>query len=314
MQAAQPDKSRGSARIETGDDPLPVARSVVGGILMGLANLVPGVSGGTMILVMGLYDEFITSVADVTRLRFTRRNVTFLTIVGAAAVISIVALAGTLSRAVTLHKGAMFSLFIGLTLGGAPLLVRMLERFTASSILGVVLGLGLMVAVASTNEGPRDKAAIREALTPGEFVVEPDYPRDLVAGALGMSAMVLPGVSGAYMLLVLHRYEAILASISLAKDYAVSLGREGDPLIFLRVVIPTGLGAAAGLILLSNLLKWMLHRHEKVTLGLLLGILLGSVVGIWPFDRTSEATDYLLGSGLAVAGFMCTLLLSRIRI
>ena len=64
---------------------LPVVRSVAGGFLMGLANLVPGVSGGTMIVVTGLYDEFITSIADVTRLRFSRRNVTFLAIVGAAA-------------------------------------------------------------------------------------------------------------------------------------------------------------------------------------------------------------------------------------
>ena len=65
--------------------PLPVARSLIGGALMGLANLVPGVSGGTMILVMGLYDAFISSIADVTRLRRTRRNALVLVLVGRAA-------------------------------------------------------------------------------------------------------------------------------------------------------------------------------------------------------------------------------------
>ncbi len=130
--------------------PLPVFRASIGGVLMGLANLVPGVSGGTMILVMGLYDDFISSIADITRLRFTRRNVVFMAIVGASAVVAIAALAGTLSRAVTLHRSAMFALFIGLTLGGVPLLVRMLGRPTVSSGFGLVLGLALMILVVAT--------------------------------------------------------------------------------------------------------------------------------------------------------------------
>jgi len=292
--------------------PLPVVRSVIGGVLMGLANLVPGVSGGTMILVTGLYDEFISSLADVTRLKFTKRNITFLVIVGCAAVVAVVALAGTLSRAVTLHRSAMFSLFIGLTLGGAPLLIRMLKGITVASVVGVVVGLGIMITVAATKEKPPDKDNIRAATATGEFVINADYPRDVAAGALGMSAMVLPGISGAYMLLVLNRYETILASISVGKDYALSLGRDGNALDFLRVIIPTAIGAVISLVFLSNLLKWMLHRHEKVTLGLLLGILLGSVIGIWPFEAGSQAGDYALGVLLAAAGFACTAFLSRI--
>lgn len=279
---------------------------------MGMANLVPGVSGGTMILVMGLYDEFISSVADVTRFRFTRRNITFLAVVGGAAVVVIATLAGTLSRAVTLHQSAMFSLFIGLTLGGVPLLVRLLKGPSASSMIGVALGLSLMIVIALTNDEPPDAPGLKAAVAAGEFVVNHHYPRDLAAGALGMSAMVLPGISGAYMLLVLDRYETILASISLAKDYALSMGRRGDAAVFLSVLIPTAIGAIVSLVCLSNVLKWMLRRHEKPTLGLLLGILLGSVVGIWPFDATSHAADYAVGALLALAGFVFTALVARI--
>ena len=246
---------------------------------MGLANLVPGVSGGTMILVVGLYEEFIASLADVTRLKFTRRSIGFLAIVGFAAVVAIAALAGTLSRAVILHRNAMFSLFIGLTLGGTPLLIKMLKGFTASSIIGVAAGLAIMITIATTKSEPPDEVAIKAAVAEGQFVIEPAYSRDVAAGALGMSAMVLPGVSGAYMLLILGRYETILASIAIAKAYALSLGSEGDPRAFLRVVIPAAVGAVLSLVFLSNLLKWLLHRYEKVTLGVLLGILLGSVKG-----------------------------------
>lgn len=291
--------------------PLPVFRASIGGVLMGLANLVPGVSGGTMILVMGLYDDFISSIADITRLRFTRRNVVFMAIVGASAIVAIAALAGTLSRAVTLHRSAMFALFIGLTLGGVPLLVRMLGRWTVSSVLGLVLGLALMILVAATRNEPPDKSAIREAVASGSFPIEPDYATDVGAGALGMSAMVLPGVSGAYMLLVLGRYETILASIALAKDFALSMGNKGD-LTFLRILFPVAIGAILSIVLLSNFLKWMLHRHKKATLGTLLGILLGSVIGIWPFDASAQLADYATGGLLTVAGLIFTLSLSRI--
>jgi len=291
--------------------PLPVTRTLIGGILMGLANLVPGVSGGTMILVTGLYDEFITSIADVTRLKFTRRNVAFLCIVGAAALVAVATLAGTLSRAVTLHRSAMYALFIGLTLGGAPLLIRMIGRFNAATVAGVVLGLGVMILIAATSEDRPDSEAVRALVATGNFDVNPAYVRDVFAGALGMSAMVLPGVSGAYMLLILQRYETILAAISLAKKYVLS-GGDGDAGTFLAVIIPTAVGAIISLVLLSNALKWLLHRYEKVTLGFLLGILFGSVVGIWPFEASSNAFDYGLGLALAAAGFVATTLLARI--
>jgi putative membrane protein len=292
--------------------PLPLVRTGLAGILMGLANLVPGISGGTMIVVMGLYDEFITAVADATRLRFSKRNLLFLTIVCGTALIAVASLAGTLSRAVTLHRSAMFSLFIGMTLGGVPLLVKMLGRLTKAASIGIVFGLALMVVIAVTNEPPPDRQAVEDAVAAGEFVVEPNYPRDLLAGVLGMSAMVLPGVSGAYMLLILGRYEAILAAISMAKSFLLSGGGDGDAAVCLNVVIPVGIGAIVSLVALSNVLKWMLHRYQSFTVGALLGILLGSVVGIWPFDASTQLGDYVIGVALAIAGFAATAVLSRL--
>lgn len=300
-----------SKRIEPKGPPLPVFRAGVGGVLMGLAMLVPGVSGGTMILVTGLYDEFITSIADVTRFRLTRRNLLFLAIVGGAALVAIALLAGTLSRAVTLHRSAMFSLFIGLTLGGVPLLLRLLGRPTWSAWGGLVFGIALMLAIVLTKTEPPDRAAIKAAVAAGNLPIIPDYATDVFAGALGMSAMVLPGVSGAYMVLVLGRYETILASISAAMAYARSAGSEGS-LEFLRVLLPVAIGAVLGILLLSNFLKWMLHHHAKPTLGALLGILLGSVVGIWPFEADSQVNDYLFGGILAVVGLIATVSLSRL--
>ncbi|MCO6439106.1 MAG: DUF368 domain-containing protein [Phycisphaerae bacterium] len=292
--------------------PVPILRTSIAGVLMGLANLVPGISGGTMIVVMGLYDTFIDSVADAARLRFTRRSLLFLGLLVMVVALTIVLLSGAVVRLVTLHQSAMYALFIGLTLGGAPQLTGMIGGKPASAIAGVVVGFGLMVLIATTGPESVDRAAIKEAVAAGTLVVQPSYARDFFAGVLGMSAMVLPGVSGAYMLLVLGRYETILASISLAKSWVLSAGREGDVAAIFGVIIPTAIGAALSLVGFSNLLKWLLHRHRRPTLGVLLGILLGSVVGIWPFDATSTGADFATGAGLAVVGFLTTLGLSRI--
>jgi len=230
----------------------------------------------------------------------------------------------------------MFSLFIGLTLGGVPTLVRMLgqsrkdrceprtsvraaprTRLTRSplpspAVVGLTLGLGVMVLIAVTREESPNRDAIRQAVAAGSYVVEPLYGRDFCAGIVGMSAMILPGISGAYMLLIMGRYETILAAIALFKQYATSLGGEGDPAVFLRVIVPTWLGAMSSLVLFSNFIKWMLHRYERFSIGLLLGILLGSVIGIWPFDAASTFADYVTGLATAAAGFALTTGLSRL--
>jgi putative membrane protein len=185
----------------------------------------------------------------------------------------------------------------------------MLRPIKTASIAGLILGLALMVAVKVADQKKPDQAQVLN----GSVMVEPAYGRDVVAGVLGISSMVLPGISGAYMLLVLGRYETILAAIALLKDWTTSFGKEGDLIAALQVVIPVAIGAVLGLVTLSNLLKWMLHRVAATTLGFLLGVLLGSVIGIWPFDSASRPADFGIGVVLAGAGFLGTWRLSMIK-
>ena len=119
--------------------PLVAIRLALTGAMMGLANLVPGVSGGTIVLVMGYYDEFIGSIADATRRRFTKRNIIFLAILFGAAALSIMLCAGPMGDKLKDHPAMMRSLFIGLTLGGVPLLYGMIKPLdTKSTILAKV--------------------------------------------------------------------------------------------------------------------------------------------------------------------------------
>lgn len=299
-----------------GLQPVAWLRGAIGGFLMGMANLVPGVSGGTMILIIGLYDAFISAIADITRLRFTRHNVMLIGIIGTAAGLAIVLLAGPLRNLVVLQPTAMYALFIGMTLGGVPLLWRMMSPPKLASILALAAGFLLIVGVAASSSGrsrltKEDKTRIKELVRQGEFPIKSDIPLDLAAGVLGMSAMVLPGISGAYMLLLLGRYEQILGAIAAMKDYALSLGQKGDPTA-LAVLIPVAIGSLVSLVGVTNVLKWLLHHREKQTVGLLLGILIGSVIMLVPMMEFDAASDYAVAGLLLPIGFAATIVLGRI--
>ncbi len=250
-------------------------RSLFGGALMGVANLVPGISGGTMLLAVGVYPQFIRGIAEVTTLRFKPRTLALLgAIIGAGAIV-IVALAGPVKTLVVDHRWVMYSLFIGLTLGGVPVVWRLLRPFTAAAGAGTAAGILVMAAMAVVQPGAAGAAG------------DHSYGLLFFAGLAGASAMILPGVSGGYLLLILGQYITILRAIDDGKKAV--LGSSGPDWAALaapmHVFVPVGLGVAIGVIGVSNLLRVLLARFEKATLGVLLGLLLGAVLGLWPFQQ-----------------------------
>lgn len=312
-----------------------LVRSGFGGVLMGLANLVPGISGGTMLLAAGIYPRFIGAIAEISTLKFRAPSLTVLAAVGASAVLAIALLAGPVKVLVVEHRWVMYSLFIGLTLGGVPIVWGMIRRSTRGVVLGAVFGfagMGLLGYVQSQGGG-------------GSHASNVVY--FFLAGVAGASAMILPGVSGAYLLLVLGVYIPILDAIDRFRA-ALSGGDTGALVdLFLNPILPVGLGVVIGIVLVSNLLQRLLRRFEKPTLGVLLGLLLGAVLGLWPFQRgrmplvgeriegravTSEwlvelamqpdkwptefysprAVQFAGALGLVLAGFCTTVLIARL--
>lgn len=254
------------------------ARSVVGGVLMGLANLVPGISGGTMLLAAGIYPRFIRAIAEVTTLRLRLPSLVVLGSVAAAAVVAIGLLAGVVKDLVVAHRWIMYSLFIGLTLGGIPVIWKMVPRRSGSFWGGVAGGFVAMALLAwAQMQGLGTGGA-----EGGSFFML------CLAGVAGAGAMILPGVSGGYLLLVLGQYVAILGGIDTLTDGL----RAGDMAAVtdatLGVVLPVGIGVLVGIVGVSNLLERLLARFELPTLGALLGLLLGAVAGLWPFQAGVE--------------------------
>lgn len=242
---------------------------------MGLANLVPGISGGTMLLAAGVYPRFISAIAEITTLRFRPRSLLLLgTIVGSAA-LAILLLAGLMRSLVVEQRWIMYSIFIGLTLGGLPLVWRLAKPATPALVAGTAASFLFMVAM-------------QTGLGAGGVGNDASSIFLFLSGLAAASAMILPGVSGGYLLLILGQYESILGSVDSLKR-----GLFGGPdveliLDSMSVVVPVGIGVVAGVVGVSNLLRWLLDRYAKATLGALLGLLLGAVVGLWPFQRPVE--------------------------
>ena len=252
-----------------------IVRGVVGGVMMGLANLVPGISGGTMLVATGVYTRFINAIAEVSTFKFRLGSLVTLACVVGSAVAAIVLLAGPVKDLVIDQRWIMYSLFIGLTLGGLPVVWQMAKPGTRSLWVGAACGFLAMAGLAYFQQYAGGTGGSEHT----------GWVMMLVAGGAGASAMILPGVSGGYLLLVLGVYVPILGAIS---DCKSAIGSSdwaalGEPA--LDVVLPLSIGVVIGIVGVSLILKMLLSLAPKPTLGVLLGLLVGAVIGLFPFQE-----------------------------
>lgn len=247
-------------------------RLALGGVLMGLANLVPGISGGTMLVAAGVYRRFIEAISDLSRLRLRIGPLLTVAVVAGAAILSIAIFASLVSEALLRMRWAMYAAFIGLTLGGAPVIWRLLRPASVGAWIGAAAGAAGMIAITwlQSGEVSGDRAGGAGML--------------MLGGAAGAAAMILPGVSGAYLLLLLGQYRPILEAIRSGASAAAS-GDWNAAVDAGFTLAPVAIGVAIGLVAVSNLLRWLLRRYEKATLGVLLGLLIGAPAGLYPFKE-----------------------------
>lgn len=287
--------------------PRQIARGIAGGALMGLANLVPGISGGTMLLAAGVYPQCIDAFSRVATLRPERKGVALLLAVAGAGAVVILLLAGTVRDLVLAHRWAMYSVFLGSTLGGIGPLWRLMGRRDGKSWVGAAVGLSAMVATSVLPAGP---SAADSAQAPILFL----------AGLGAFAAMILPGLSGGYVLVLSGQYVPILGAVDRLKSIAL----EGDGALLeallgpAQVLVPFALGGMLALAGISSLVRLMLERQRSLMLGFLLGLLAGAVLGLWPFADAGSGLVMpgpslaLAASALALLGFLCTSAIARI--
>lgn len=236
------------------------------GLLMGAADIVPGVSGGTVAFITGIYDRLLGSIRAVD-IAFFRRVLRgdiagawqhvdggFLLALVAGIATSVVSLARVISWLLDHHPVPLWAAFFGLILASALLLMREVERWNIQRLASFILGVGVAVTI---------------ALSP-VMNLEAGLPGIFVAGFLSICAMILPGISGSFILVLLGMYSTVLAAL---KGFDIGF------------IVVFAAGAASGLMCFSRFLHWLLHRYHQATMALLTGFLFGSLMVVWPWKQ-----------------------------
>ncbi len=269
-----------------------VLLNVLRGFVIGIANVIPGVSGGTLAVVLGIYERLITSIDRLFRLRtgwFVSGVFVFQVLLGAG--IGIVALAHFMEGLLERYPYGMAFLFIGLILGSIPSLLGQLEvpRVSTGGVVAFVLAFAVVVLTSAGAEG------LGLQYLPGGFRTLGLF---FLSGVAGAAAMVIPGISGSFVLVLLGTYTAVL--------YAVNT----RDLLFLGVI---ALGAILGIVVVTRLIAYLLRRFHRTTYSAIIGLVVGSVVALWP--GVPEGESVFLSLALFVAGAGLALLFgSRARL
>ena len=272
---------------------------IVRGFCMGAADVVPGVSGGTIALVFGIYEMLVHQVrtAADAGLRMVRLDLPgladglkrlewgFLVPLAVGIVAAVLTLAGTIRHQLDTNPTDMAGLFFGLVAASILVAMRTIGRVDNTRLL-VLFGSAAVTFVVLGARGG-------EVTDPQWFVV-------VAAGALAICAMILPGISGSFILLMLGMYDYVLGAID-DRDLAV--------------VALFGIGAVVGLSAFSHVLDWSLRRHHDTVLAALVGLMAGSLRVLWPWPEGTDSArlaappaDDLLGpTALAVVGAVAVL-------
>ena len=247
----------------------------VKGACMGAADVIPGVSGGTIAFIMGIYDEFVGSLASVNaeavRLLFSGKikafwkhiNGNFLLSLIIGIGVSVVALAGLMQMLLSDFPIPTWAFFFGLIVASSIFIIRGISGWKLKEVIFLVFGvvLGVVVCTLSPTKTP-------DALW---FI--------FLSGAIAICAMILPGISGSFILLILGKYQYVMECIS----ELVSGVNIGSNLVIIGVFL---IGAVVGILGFSKFLHWLLARWHKETLIVLAGFIIGSLVKVWPWSNT----------------------------
>jgi len=240
------------------------------GVAMGAADVIPGVSGGTIAFITGIYEELINSIKAIypnglkLLLKFQivpfwkEINGNFLASLVGGIAFSIITLARLLKFLLEQYPIMIWSFFFGLIVASAIYVFRSVKQWNAAVALASVTG--VIIAAVITSIVPA------EANTSWYFII--------FSGAIAICAMILPGISGSFILVLLGMYKFILDALSSFE---------------LPVILLFILGAIIGIVSFSNLLSWLLRKFHDLTIGLLAGFMFGSLNKVWPWKVVTES-------------------------
>lgn len=271
--------------------------NILKGFAMGTSDLVPGVSGGTIALLLGIYNQFIASISGIFSRRFWP-SFTFLIPIIIGMILAMGSLSNLFNYLLSQHHIPTMFFFGGLIIGIVPYLLKISNyktSFTTKHYMMVIAGIAILIVITLMNNG--DKHA-GETLTLSTSLIIKYF----IAGMCASSAMLLPGISGSFMLLVFGFYGTVMLAIS----EVVKLNFAGLP-----ILLAVGFGVLAGFIISSKIIQYFLTHHKLMTFALIIGFVVGSLFAVFP-GLPTNIVMWFVSLVVFIIGFIVSLTLGRI--
>lgn len=267
------------------------------GFAMGTTDLVPGVSGGTIALLLGIYDDFIRSISGIFSKRFWE-SLKFLIPIGLGMVIAIGVLSKLINYLLSTHTVPTMFFFVGLIGGIIPYLLKtskFKQTFSIQHYILLLLGIVIIVVITLLNNGDKH-AGETLSLNSGLII------KYFIAGMCASSAMLLPGISGSFMLLVFGVYGTVMFAIS----EFMSLNFAAIP-----VLLTVGLGVICGFLFSSKLIQYLLSYYTFLTYALIIGFVVGSLYAVFP-GLPGTFITWIISIITLILGFVISFKLGKI--
>jgi len=253
------------------------------GFAMGAANVIPGVSGGTIALITGIFERLILAIksfdAVAIKLFFTGKikdfikhtDLYFLISVFFGMIVSVVSLAKLLEFLFAAYPVFVWSFFFGLILASVYYVGKTIEKWKISVIITFIIGAAFAVLISMLNPATQNDS----------------FWYLIICGVVAICSMILPGLSGSFVLILLGNYELVMIQAVSNFDF--------------HILIPVAIGAVVGLIAFSHILSWIFKKYKDQTIAILTGFILGSLSILWPWKdaiyKIDVNGDYILNKG-----------------
>lgn len=237
--------------------------NILKGMVIGISNIIPGVSGGTMAVVLGIYDKLIASINGF--FKNIKKNIGFLFTIGIGAILGIILFSKLLTYLLNPENGYMQAthfFFIGLITGSLPIIYKKAteKRVEKKNYIFLIIAFLVVFIMSISGEAETTKAVIRN-LTLNSGI------KLFLAGFVAAAAMIVPGVSGSFILLLMGMYSTMVTAVS----------ERNIPLL-----IPVAIGVVVGILTMTKLIEALFKRYTQTAYFIILGLILGSIIAIYP--------------------------------
>ncbi len=259
------------------------------GFLIGVANIIPGVSGGTLAITLGIYEQLIGAISHL--FSKLKENILFLLPIGIGGILSILLLSHLINYTLEHFPLATTLFFLGLILGGIPLLVKKTKKEKKKPLYFIFTIIGFAIVILLSLLKQDGTSVDLSTLTLGSYLML------FVIGIIAAATMVIPGISGSFMLMLLGYYHPIISSISNLTDKALMMQS-------IKVLVPFGVGIIIGILLIAKLLEFLFKKFEVPTYYGILGFILASAIAIATplFHLVPSIIEVIIGIILFILG------------